>query len=221
MHSHIQRQAAGIMPLGMNRATMLIYIREKSGKTTPVEVAASDSVEDAREKIEQKGISLTGWNLIYFGKKIRRTQVLSDYGIKHKDTLYLREELQGLGAPGFLLTVAQSSGNVVKLVVSASDRVIDIKQELTREGAPGVDRQRLKAGSVELQNEKSLKDYDITGDAVIWMEDADERKSKEARKRKKVLTDKLKKRLVAVVFVIVAIIMLIWAYVNGKIQINF
>lgn len=221
MHSHIQRQAAGIMPLGMNRTTMLIYIREKSGKTTPVEVAASDSVEDAREKIEQKGISLTGWNLIYFGKKIRRTQVLSDYGIKHNDTLYLREELQGLGAPGFLLTVAQSSGNVVKLVVSASDRVIDIKQELTREGAPGVDRQRLKAGSVELQNEKSLKDYDITGDAVIWMEDADERKSKEARKRKKVLTDKLKKRLVAVVFVIVAIIMLIWAYVNGKIQINF
>ncbi|XP_063590768.1 uncharacterized protein LOC134767732 [Penaeus indicus] len=201
---------------------MIIYIRETSAKTTAVKASPSDTVRDLRIKIMQKGISLKLKDLMYFNEQLYLTKKLSDYGIKHNDTLYLREALQGLGSSGFLLSVAQPSGDVMKIVVSDHDCVIDIKQEVEREGGPVIGRQLLKVGGVEMQNEMKLKDYGITGDAVIWLEDADEskRKSKEARKRKRVGNEKLKKRLAAVVFVIIFIIILIWAYLEGKIQIN-
>ncbi|XP_037785431.1 uncharacterized protein LOC119581150 [Penaeus monodon] len=201
---------------------MIIYIREKSGKTTAVKAAPSDTVRDLKIKIMQKGISLKFWDLMYFDEQLYSTKKLSDYGIKHKDTLYLKEALRGLGSSGFLLSIAQPSGDVMKMVVNKSDCVIDIKQEVEREGGPGVASQLLKVGDVEMQNEKTLMDYGIAGDAVIWLEDANEskRKSKEERKRKRVRNEKLKKRLIAVVFVIIFIIILIWAYLEGKIQIN-
>ncbi|XP_047475564.1 uncharacterized protein LOC125029624 [Penaeus chinensis] len=201
---------------------MIINIREKSGKTTAVKASPSDTVQDLRIKFMQKGISLKLKDIMYFDEQLNKTKKLSDYGIKHNDTLYLRERLRALGSSGFLLSIAQPSGDVMKMVVNNYDCVIDIKQEVEREGGLGVGSQLLKVGGVEMQNEKMLKDYGITGDAVIWLEDADEnkRKSKEERKRRRVRNEKLKKRLAAVAFVIIFIIILIWAYLEGKIQIN-
>ncbi|XP_042883335.1 uncharacterized protein LOC122260223 isoform X2 [Penaeus japonicus] len=132
------------------------------------------------------------------------------------------EGLKGLGSSGFLLSVARPSGGVVKVVVNDFDCVVDVKQELAREGGPEVPKQRLKAGGVEMHNEKRLRDYGITGEAVIWMESADdiEKKEREARIIKTIKNKKIRKRLVAVTFLIIFIIILIWAYANDKIKLN-
>ncbi|XP_042883334.1 uncharacterized protein LOC122260223 isoform X1 [Penaeus japonicus] len=201
---------------------MIIYIREESGVTTALKADPSDTIQAVKIKAMQKGISLKDWDLKYYGKRLDYRKKLSDYGINHKDTLYLQEGLKGLGSSGFLLSVARPSGGVVKVVVNDFDCVVDVKQELAREGGPEVPKQRLKAGGVEMHNEKRLRDYGITGEAVIWMESADdiEKKEREARIIKTIKNKKIRKRLVAVTFLIIFIIILIWAYANDKIKLN-
>ncbi|XP_042878730.1 uncharacterized protein LOC122257498 isoform X2 [Penaeus japonicus] len=201
---------------------MIIYIREQSGKTTAIKADPADTTQAVRIKIMQKGISMKDKDLMYFDVKLVSTKRLSDYGIKHMDTLYLKTGLLHLGSSGFLLSVAQPSGGVVKVVVNDFDCVVDVKQELAREGGPEVPKQRLKAGGVEMHNEKRLRDYGITGEAVIWMESADdiEKKEREARIIKTIKNKKIRKILGAVIFLIIFIIILIWAYAKDKIKLN-
>lgn len=76
-----------------------------------------------------------------------------------------------ISLPGFLLSVMTPSGRVMKIVVQSGTPISHLKQILEHEGA-GVkaSRIRLMVRNEEMQNDKRLGNYGITGDSVIRME---------------------------------------------------
>ncbi|XP_037784760.1 uncharacterized protein LOC119580736 [Penaeus monodon] len=82
-------------------------------------------------------------------------------------------------ARGSLLTVARNSGSVTKMVVHEEGSVRQVKEEAARDAGVSASKVQFIAGGAEMQDDRRLKDYGLTGDAVVWMEVEGEEEGRE------------------------------------------
>ena len=141
---------------------MNIYIKLLTEKNIALEAQLSDTILNIKKEIKNiEDFSLEKYCILFNGKKLEDNKIVADYNIPNNSNLEM------VLIVSIQIHIITFNKKTITLQVYTSEKICDIKQKIIEKEKNSLDKQCLFYGNTQLEEYKTLADYNIQNESTL------------------------------------------------------